>query len=373
VICAFYSPTVDFCDLVAPVGETDGEWWYYHGRLVGGGGRYAFHLAFFRRSARNVRIARRIPATRFGDHAWFAHFALGELDAGCFHYAHDRAFFRHTGGADAERRRVWLGATEVRAGRGAHRLRAACGPLQLLIALRPETPVVDLGGAPFARSARSATRYFSCPRLAARGRLRIGGRWIRVTGTAWMDREWGELRFGPDLAGWDWFGIQLRDGCEFMISRVRDGANRPTPYSAAVRIAADGSVARVDGRGFEATPLDGWASPRTGVRYPLRWRLRVPDWKAELRITPLLRCSEIATPGTTNITYWEGPAEVEGTVDGRAVSGSAFTELVGYAWRADELRRFEERTRNVSLLDLAHNEARRWRDRLRGRWRTETS
>src|SRR5919108_4337013 len=75
----------------------------------------------------------------------------------------------------------------------------------------------------------NASYYYSFTRMAATGTVRVGAETLDVSGRAWMDREWSTSALGPDLAGWDWFAIQLDDGRDLMfyLLRRRDGAIDP--------------------------------------------------------------------------------------------------------------------------------------------------
>ena len=67
----------------------------------------------------------------------------------------------------------------------------------------------------------NASYYYSLPRLAAAGKLRLGTEQLAVTGQAWMDREWSTSTLAAGEVGWDWFGLQLDDGWELMLYRLR--------------------------------------------------------------------------------------------------------------------------------------------------------
>ena len=106
------------------------------------------------------------------------------------------------------------------------------------------------------------------------GEVRAGGRAFTVEGVAWMDREWSTSALAPDQVGWDWFALQLDDGRELMLYRLRTRDDGVSPESQGTLVAVDGTT-RVIGRdAVEVQVLDHWTSPRGGTRYPGRWRLR---------------------------------------------------------------------------------------------------
>ena len=52
-----------------------------------------------------------------------------------------------------------------------------------------------------------------------------------MTGTSWMDHEFGTSFLEPDQQGWDWFSLQLDDGAELMLYQMRRRDGRADPHS----------------------------------------------------------------------------------------------------------------------------------------------
>jgi predicted secreted hydrolase len=173
----------------------------------------------------------------------------------------------------------------------------------------------------------NASYYYSLTRMPASGEVLVGDRAFSVEGLAWMDREWSTSALAPDQVGWDWFALQLDDGRELMLYRLRQRDGTISPVSQGTLVAADGATRVLDRDAVEVLVLDHWASPRSGARYPARWRLRVPAAGLELVVTPLLRDQELDLA----VRYWEGAVGVDGTADGRPLGGAGYVELVGYA------------------------------------------
>ena len=82
----------------------------------------------------------------------------------------------------------------------------------------------------------------------------------------------------------------------------------------------------------EWTPLETWRSPRTGVQYPVRWRVLVGE--AMYRIEPLMLDAELDSRATTGILYWEGPIRLINETTGKEV-GRGYLELTGYGGKLD--------------------------------------
>jgi predicted secreted hydrolase len=175
-------------------------------------------------------------------------------------------------------------------------------------------------------AAADASYYYSIPRLAVRGTLLRDGQALTVSGSAWLDREWGSGGLGADEAGWDWFGLQLADGSELMFYSLRRRDGRRDAHSAGTFRAPDGTV-RALGSADVAIGVQGeWLSPRGG-RYPARWRVEVPSVGLALDLRPVLADQEL----DVRPRYWEGAVDISGRANGRNISGSGYVELVGYA------------------------------------------
>jgi len=77
--------------------------------------------------------------------------------------------------------------------------------------------------------------------------------------------------------------------------------------------------------------LDHWKSNKSGALYPSRWRIRIPLEGIELTVSPLFADQELITTKSTNITYWEGAVEGNGTSNGKVIHANGYIELTGYA------------------------------------------
>jgi predicted secreted hydrolase len=312
------------------------EWWYWTGNLRtvgedGGTRRFGFQLTFFRTAL--------VPAAGPRESAWetrdvyMAHVALTDVAAGRFH-AGDRWARAVLGlaGATPAPLRVWLGdwTAEGSAPNGLPlRLRAGDGDFRIDLTLEAGKPAVLHGERGLSRKSAepgNASYYYSLTRMPTAGEVHVGGRAFRVEGVSWMDREWSTSALGPDLVGWDWFALQLDDGRELMLYRLRRHDGSATPASQGTLVAADGASRGLDRDAAEVLTLAHWTSPRGGTRYPARWRVRVPSAGLDLLVTPLVADQELALA----VRYWEGAVLVEGTADGRPLGGAGYVELVGY-------------------------------------------
>ena len=175
-----------------------------------------------------------------------------------------------------------------------------------------------------------ASHYYSLTRLAAKGRLTIGKESFNVTGTSWMDHEFGSAELGEDVVGWDWFSIQLADHSELMLYRLRRRDGTSDPVSSGTVVFPDGHTRHLALADFHIEAKESWTSPASHATYPSTWRIAVPSLELALEVTPLLADQELRTSRSTQVTYWEGAVAVSGIKGGQAANGQGYVELTGY-------------------------------------------
>lgn len=322
------------------------EWWYVTGNLDGADGRrFGFELTFFRvalapppaptaatRKAEEGGAPSATSAWRARE-IYMAHFAITDVGARRFHYAHKLARGAlGLAGSEGPPLRVWiddwtLGAAGAAA--GDWKLAAAQEGYALELELHPLTPPVLNGEAGLSVKSdapASASYYYSIPRIAVHGTLLEHGKPLAVQGLAWLDREWGSGALGPDQAGWDWFALQLDDGTALMFYALRDRDGDRDPRSAGTWVESSGEARHLKSPAVDIDVTDHWTTG-DGVRYPSGWRLRVPSLALDVTVHPVLAGQELKT----SPRYFEGAVDVSGTREGRTLGGRGYVELVGYA------------------------------------------
>ncbi len=194
--------------------------------------------------------------------------------------------------------------------------------------------------------------YVVCPRLEIAGTA--GDE--EVSGRAWIDHQWGGY-IGWLMAdhnddyhpiGWDWFGVNLDDGTDLLLMVYRHVNTNKTIANLAYIFEED-RVVRPQ-QGFSVRPTGYWRSPHTAQKYPVAWRIDIPQAQIGLDFTPRSLDQEIPVFGMNAI--WEGAGCVTGTHKGRPVTGEARLELHGYGYvltlrdfLARRLKRFFNRHR----------------------------
>ncbi|MBC7983932.1 MAG: carotenoid 1,2-hydratase, partial [Candidatus Obscuribacterales bacterium] len=148
----------------------------------------------------------------------------------------------------------------------------------------------------------SASYYYSLPQLDVAGSMTVRGSKVAVTGKAWFDHEWSNSYVNAQSAGWDWVGINLNESDALMVFRMRDLQGRQRWAGGTLR--TNNKVQTFTAEQIKWTPLQTWRSPRTGVEYPVAWRVNVGEREFILR--PLMNDQENDARGSVGILYWEG-------------------------------------------------------------------
>src|SRR5262249_52289166 len=150
---------------------------------------------------------------------------------------------------------------------------------------------------------------------------------LAVEGRSWMDHEFSSNSLSGTLAGWDWFALQLDDGRDLMLYRLRHRGGGLDTCSSGTLIEPDGRSRYVSYREFDSGPPREWVSPRSRGRYPSGWIVRLPGEQLELRLAPTLADQELVAESMGGIAYWEGSVRVRGTSRGAPVAGEGYVEL----------------------------------------------
>jgi predicted secreted hydrolase len=305
------------------------EWWYVTGIVVDDHGeQQGFQVTFFRTRNESADVN---PSSFAPRQLLFAHAAISDPARGSLLHAERSA-------------RAGLGLAEARTGNtdvviDDWSLRATDEQLQthvkadafsLDLSLSPTQPPLLQGDRGFSQKdpqAHAASYYYSLPQLRVAGTMTVAGRAQQVNGTAWLDHEWASSYLDARSAGWDWLGINMLDGSALMVMRVRDETGASYWANAAWR--SSQRIENFQQDQVHWTPLRSWRSPRTGVEYPIAWRVKVGG--RELVIRPSMDDQENDARGSTGTLYWEGAVEVNDAA-GKAL-GRGYLELTGYGER----------------------------------------
>jgi predicted secreted hydrolase len=315
------------------------EWWYYTGNLATKDGRhFGFELTFFRQAIRRDSK----PGVWAVPDVYLAHFTVSDL-AGHRFLQTERLNRPGDGlaGADLAQARVWNGNWQAQwqlgpgqpGGFRAQTLQAIAEKFSVRLRLTSEKPPVlhgTNGVSQKAEGAGHASHYISLTRLQTSGSLEIGGQRFEVAGLSWMDHEFFTNQLAADQAGWDWFSLQLEDGSELMLYRLRQKDGTASRWSHGTFVDAQGRSRGLSASEFQLTPGATWTSLHTGARYPVIWRIAVPVLSLDLSLQTRLEPQELTSGSELSPSYWEGAIEVAGTHRGKPIAGRGYLEMTGY-------------------------------------------
>lgn len=302
------------------------EWWYATGWLNLPEGRpLGFQTTFFRvrTGVGEGNASAFAPRQLILAHAAIADPALGRL-------RHDqrsaRVGFGRAGFA-TDRTSVWVGDWRFEQDDGRYRAVVRSQEFAYDLNLVASDPPMLNGLAGFSTKApdpRHASHYYSRPQLTVDGSVTLAGRTQPVTGQAWLDHEWSSELLAEGAQGWDWIGINLADGSALMAFRLR-GDGEAALWAAASLRRADGSTQIFPPAAIAFEPLRQWRSPRTGITYPVEWRVRIAQRVFQLQV--LMDDQELDSRRSTGAIYWEGAVRL---LEGGREVGQGYLEMTGY-------------------------------------------
>ncbi|RYY34597.1 hypothetical protein EON62_03155, partial [archaeon] len=176
--------------------------------------------------------------------------------------------------------------------------------------------------------------YYCSPRCRVTGHFTLDGKRTPVVrGSGWIDHEFGGKAPENDVPSmnyaWNWVAAQLNNGWELSVAELIDPRTTPQRFMESRVVAVDPSGARSQPTDMTLEPLEMWTSVRTFNTYPIKWRLTIPELKAELLLEAPFSDQElmtlIAKPG-----FWEGRVNVTGTFQGAPVTGAGYVERNGF-------------------------------------------
>ena len=137
----------------------------------------------------------------------------------------------------------------------------------------------------------------------------------KVSGKAWLDREWSSQFLNRSQQGWDWFSLRLDDGSALMLFQLRGEQN----FYSARRMFADGRGHNIETGMIQMSAVD-WHQIGDN-NYPVSWKITIPSEQIEIT-------THVLNPNANmplSVSYWEGPIKIRGSH-----SGEGYMELTGY-------------------------------------------
>ncbi len=303
------------------------EWWYYTGNVAAENRAFGFELTFFRQG---IERPKERPSAWTIDDVYLAHLALSDIGGQQF-FHHQRLNRGGPGlaGISLADRRIWNGNWSCVFEGQQHRLRAVGDRFSFDLALDPAKPFVIHGKNGVSQKSPGegrASHYISFTRLRGKGTIQLDGASYPVAGTAWRDHEFFTNQLAEDQSGWDWFSIQLENGCDLMLYQIRRKDGTAEPLSHGTFVDPSGRARELTSSDFQLQPGRRWKSPEDGTVYPIEWQVRVPALGISLATTTPLERQQLVSGNRFSPSYWEGSIRVNGS----PASGVGYLEMTGY-------------------------------------------
>jgi predicted secreted hydrolase len=298
------------------------EWWYLTANLTdANGAAYGAQWTLFRQAM--------APGAQqegwANQQIWMGHAAVTGAGTHRFSETFARGGVGQAG-VEAKPFHAWIDAWEMRGQNGMSDitispldLAASGADFSYTLRLDADRPLVPQGDNGYSRKSErgQASYYFSQPYFKAAGTLTIDNKPVRVTGLAWMDREWSSQPLASDQTGWDWFSLHLNSGEKLMLFRLRqaDGNN----YFSGNWITPEGKSEQISSADIAMTPKR--STQIEGRMIPTAWNIAISSRGLQIESTPLNERSWMAT----SFPYWEGPIGFQGSH-----SGVGYLEMTGY-------------------------------------------
>lgn len=305
------------------------EWWYVTGWLsTRGGEMLGFQITFFRTKP---AIDADNPSAFTPRQLLVAHCALSDPTRG--RLWQDQKI-RRAGLGLAEAApgdtAVWIDRWALKRDAGLYTAAIDAEDFSLHLTLKDTQPPLLNGDAGVSRKGpepQAASYYYSLPHMTVSGTIGRQGSADAVSGEAWFDHEWSSEYLDTQAVGWDWIGINLNGGAALMAFRIR-GLKGESRWAGGTLRGADGKVEILRPDEVDFVSTRSWRSPRTGILYPVQWKVRAG--KREFELEPLLDDQENDTRLSTGAIYWEGAVRA---YEQHALAGRGYLELTGYGER----------------------------------------
>jgi len=299
------------------------EWWYFNGHLKSNENKeYGFMISFFKIDMLKNKPKLFLFPIKTG---YLVHSHLSDITKKEFfpHYEH---FLKMPYEKFTEKNQLFNHyrstlLKEIK--KGVYHLKFNNKPYQFDLVITAKKPAVFHNRKGYINIGKDKSYYYSFTDMEVKGTItRSLENPVKVQGTAWMDHQWGN--FDLHNKQWDWMSIKLNNNYELMAFKILDKTDAKNQYYASL-INENGKLTKI--KDLKLKSIKRWKSKKTGILYPIQWKLRIPSKKINLTIKPDFNNQEMHDG---ILMYWEGSCSVSGMQNKKRVKGRAYMELVGH-------------------------------------------
>ena len=174
------------------------------------------------------------------------------------------------------------------------------------------------------QGASDYTYYYSETGIDITGTITYNGVTENISGLGWIDRQYGSLN-PSNGTKYEWFALQLSNGMDINLWNIFTQENT-IPNNDKYRIFSSyvNDSTQYTTSDFELERLSYAYTPDHQKCYAQSWRLTSPINNVDLVVSTLYSNSEVQSP----FRFFEGATTISGTVNGVAVTGKGFAELL---------------------------------------------
>ncbi len=185
-------------------------------------------------------------------------------------------------------------------------------------------PLILDGDGKLDQGTTSHTYYYSQTMNDVTGTIDFDGVNENITGISWIDRQYGTFNRNDDER-YEWFNLQLSNGMDINLWNIFTFNNEiPDNLKFRVLSAYVDEETQYTTKDFNLERLEFQYTPDLENCYSKKWHLTSNTNNIDLIISVLHDDSEVQLP----IRFYEGATTIEGTVNGIAVTGKGFAELL---------------------------------------------
>ena len=303
--------------------EYEVEWWYFTGHLTGKS-EYGFEITFF-------RVSNDIPSSNLTFHPKdfiITHFALTDVKRQKFYnYEKINRYLPELTYTTQNTLNVKNGPYSIYLdSEGFFNIHAKINTESLKLKLKPTKPITFNGNKGLHKKSEKknhASHYYTITRLDGTGEISTDKTLEKVTASAWMDHE---IFTNTDFisTGWNWFACQFDDNTELMVYQLKTKNNTFVKVSEGSYIDELGNKTPIYFNDQEITPLAFWKDPKTKIKYPIKWNIKIKSLDINITLTATLNNQLVKSEILgKNKYYWEGKSKITGSK-----TGNAYIELV---------------------------------------------